>query len=230
MSAPDHAKCDHELGMRVHQHLLSKGLETPMKEKLDHIGLFDHEMVERIAPRFKEIMEILSLDLSDDSLADTPTRWAKMMVEEMCSGLDYARFPKCTAVKNKMMLGSAGGFVLEDDIRVSSMCEHHFVTIDGLANVAYIPEEKVLGLSKLNRIVDFFSRRPQIQERLTAQIAEAISFVADTPHVIVQINAVHHCVKSRGIRDANSSTSTLVGLGAFTTNGPTRTEFLSRLK
>ena len=174
----------------------------------------------------KHIMHVLGLDLTDDSLEETPKRIAKMYVRELFWGLDYEHFPKCTAIENKMDYRNS--FVLEKTITVHSSCEHHLVTIDGFATVAYIPHNKVLGLSKLNRIVQYFAKRPQVQERLTEQIAETISFVAETPDVAVYVDAVHYCVKSRGIQDVSSSTITLATRGKFAEpDSEVRREFLN---
>jgi GTP cyclohydrolase IA len=222
MSHPAH-KSNAELGLKVHQHLVSKGLETPVTDKV--LGNND-EKIEIIAPLFKQIMETLGLDLTDDSLEDTPRRVAKMYVNEIFWGLDYTKFPKCTAIDNKMDYKHS--FVLERNINVQSNCEHHFVVIDGVATVAYIPHKKVLGLSKLNRIVEFFAKRPQVQERLTEQICETISFIAETDDVAVYIDAQHYCVKSRGIQDTGSSTVTLSTRGLFAqADSEVRREFLN---
>ena len=170
-------------------------------------------------------MKVLGLDLKDDSLMDTPNRIAKMYVNEIFWGLDYSAFPKCTAVDNKMKYEN---MIVETNISVQSNCEHHFVVIDGLATVAYIPNKKVLGLSKINRVVEYFSKRPQIQERLTEQIAATISFVTGTPDVAVYLEAVHYCVKSRGIQDTGSSTCTLAVDGVFgEDSSDIRREFLN---
>lgn len=222
MSHPVH-KNNAELGLRVHKHLVSKGLETPITDKV--FGN-NEEKIDEIVPHFHKIMEILGLDLADDSLEDTPRRVAKMYVNEIFWGLDYTKFPKCTAIDNKMDYKHS--FVLERNINVQSNCEHHFVVIDGLATVAYIPHKKVLGLSKLNRIVEFFAKRPQVQERLTEQICEAISFITETPDVAVYIDAAHFCVKSRGIQDTGSSTVTLSTRGLFAEpDSEVRREFLN---
>ena len=222
MSHPAH-KSNAELGLKVHQHLLSKGLETPITDK---VLANNDEKIEAIAPLFKQIMDTLGLDLTDDSLEDTPRRVAKMYVNEIFWGLDYTKFPKCTAIDNKMDYKHS--FVLERNINVQSNCEHHFVVIDGVATVAYIPHNKVLGLSKLNRIVEFFAKRPQVQERLTEQICEAISFIAETDDVAVYIDAQHYCVKSRGIQDTGSSTVTLSTRGLFAeATAEVRREFLN---
>jgi GTP cyclohydrolase I len=169
--------------------------------------------VANMIPHIGEMMKIMGLDMTDDSLMDTPKRVAKLIVYEQMSGLNYRNFPKCTTVINKMKYGS--NFVLEKNVRINSLCEHHLLKIDGLGAIAYIPREKVLGLSKLNRIADFFSRRPQIQERLTKQIAATIAYVSETPDVAVFIEASHDCVRTRGIEDPCSDTVTCEMLGVF---------------
>jgi GTP cyclohydrolase I len=192
----------------------------------DQVRVKNDVKIKRIAKHFTSIMEELGLDLTDDSLNDTPNRVAKMYVREIFNGLNYDNFPKCTRIENKM--GENSSFVLERNINVQSNCEHHFVIIDGKATVAYIPKKTILGLSKLNRIVQFFSKRPQVQERLTEQIAETISFITDSPDVAVYIEGVHYCVKSRGIQDVTSSTMTLATRGAFAeTKSELRREFLN---
>ena len=147
-----------------------------------------------------------------------------MYVDEIFSGLDYARFPKATAIDNKMGVEE---MVKVDDISVVSTCEHHFITIDGVASVAYIPAGKIIGLSKINRIVRFFAQRPQVQERMTQQILVALQTLLDTEHVAVTINAAHYCVKARGVMDANSRTQTTALGGDFKSDARTRAEFLS---
>lgn len=223
MSHPIH-KNNAELGLAVHKHLVSKGLETPMTDLVT--SQTAQEKIDGITPHFYSIMEILGLDLTDDSLSDTPSRVAKMYVNEIFWGLNYEKFPKCTAIDNKMDYKHS--FVLERNINVQSSCEHHLVVIDGAATVAYIPHEKVLGLSKLNRIVEFFAKRPQVQERLTEQICETISFITGSPDVAVYVDAVHYCVKSRGIQDTGSSTVTLSTRGLFAeAESEVRREFLN---
>lgn len=216
-------KCDPELGRAVHQHLLNIGMETPgvsMFQTMDR-----KDKIQKIRDHFTEIMNILGLDLSDDSLMDTPNRVAKMYVNEIFWGLDVDSFPKCTAVENKMKYDE---MVIERDINVQSNCEHHFVVIDGLATIGYIPNKKVLGLSKLNRIVEYFSKRPQIQERLTEQVFHALCFILDTEDVAVVINAQHYCVKSRGVEDTGSSTITSkLGGGFKDKDSPLRQEFMA---
>lgn len=211
---------DLTLGQSVRLHLISKGVETPVKEYKKYDKDFSRKQIEN---HFKSIMELLNLDLENDSLKDTPRRVAKMYVDEIFSGLDYRNFPKCTTVQNEMKYDE---MVVVKNITSLSNCEHHFVVIDGLARVAYIPNEKVLGLSKINRIVEFFSKRPQIQERLTEQIFHALCHILETDNVAVHIDAVHYCVKSRGVRDLNSSTETTRLGGAFKTNPEVRAEFL----
>jgi len=221
-------KCDPDLGRLVNEHMVSIGLETPMTNRV-----YDNNenKIMAISTHMTEVLKTLGLDLSDDSLMDTPNRIAKMYVNEIFCGLDYSQFPKCTTIENKMGKNSSGSFVVERNINVQSNCEHHFVVIDGKACVAYIPRAKVLGLSKLNRIVEFYAKRPQVQERLTEQIAAAISFVTETEDVAVYLDAVHYCVKSRGIQDTGSSTCTLAVDGVFAEhNSDIRREFLNLVR
>ena len=213
-------KTDPELGQKVHEHLVKMGVETPLKDTgqiIDRKG-----KIEVIEVLFANIMRTLGLDLTDDSLVDTPKRVAKMYVNEIFWGLDYEAFPKCTAVDNKMKYNE---MVCERNINVQSNCEHHFVVIDGLATVAYVPNQKVLGLSKINRIVEYFSKRPQIQERLTEQIFHTLQYILETEDVAVMIDAQHYCVKSRGVEDTGSSTVTSKLGGGFKTDPAARAEF-----
>ena len=215
-------KCDPELGRKVHEHLLKMGVETPITPNTSTIDR--KERISLIEGHFKEIMQLLDLDLSDDSLMDTPKRVAKMYVNEIFWGLDYDAFPKCTTVDNKMHYDE---MVVERNVSVQSNCEHHFVVIDGLATVAYVPKQKVLGLSKINRIVEYFSKRPQIQERLTEQVFHTLQYILDTEDVAVMIDAQHYCVKSRGVEDTGSSTVTVRLGGGFKTDPSARAEFLA---
>ena len=216
-------KLNAELGWKVHDHLVKLGLETPMT---DLVKEDSEKKIASITDSFSDIMIELGLDTTDDSLCDTPSRVAKMYVNEIFYGLDYNKFPKCTAIENKM--SHNGSFVLEKNINVQSNCEHHFVVIDGLATIAYLPGKKVLGLSKLNRIVQFFAKRPQVQERLTEQIRATIQFVSESEDVAVYIDAKHWCVKSRGIQDQTSSTVTLSVGGVFAEKtSEIRKEFLN---
>lgn len=199
--------------------LLERGLETPMTAN----ELSRDQRYSKIKDAFTEIMESLGLDLRDDSLEETPHRIAKMYVDEIFGGLDYAQFPKITLIENKMNVEE---MVCVEDIDLTSTCEHHFVTIDGSAKVAYIPKTTVIGLSKINRLVQFFSQRPQVQERLTQQVLVAMQTLLDTEDVAVTINAVHYCVKARGVRDGNSSTRTTSLGGVFKSDPASRAEFL----
>lgn len=214
-------KCDPILGQQVHEHLVKMGVETPMMPNFNH---YDRtKKIEMIEGYFRNIMHTLGLDLSDDSLIETPKRVAKMYVNEIFWGLDFEAFPKCTTVDNKMKYDE---MVVERNVNVQSNCEHHFVVIDGVATIAYIPNEKVLGLSKINRIVEYFSKRPQIQERLTEQVYHALQYILDTDNIGVVIHAQHFCVKSRGVEDTGSSTVTSKLGGVFKTDPNVRTEFM----
>lgn len=218
-------KTDSVLGLKVSEMLLKKGIETPMVNPQAGPGwLTNTHRSTEIALLFKKIMEELQLDLKDDSLCGTPERVARMFTEEIYSGLDYANFPKITTIQNKMGYDE---MLVEKAVAVRSSCEHHFVVIDGIATVAYVPNKKVIGLSKINRLVNFFARRPQVQERLTEQIHATLCYILETPNVAVVVDAVHFCVKHRGITDANSSTITSKLGGVFRTNDSARAEFLN---
>lgn len=206
---------------QVRDALIAAGLETPLLPST----LTTDQKYEKLKSLFTDVVSTLGLDLSDDSLNETPHRIAKMYVREIFSGLDYGNFPKITAIDNKM---SVDEMVTVSGITVTSTCEHHFVTIDGIAKVAYIPKDKVIGLSKINRIVRFFAQRPQVQERLTQQILLSLQTLLGTDDVAVSINATHYCVKSRGIMDAGSATSTTALGGSFKENAQTRNEFLNQ--
>lgn len=205
---------------RVRNALLEKGLETPLVP----VNATSEEKKERIAASVRTIMQTLGLDLTDDSLEDTPNRIARMYVDEVFSGLNYENFPKVTLIENKMGVDE---MIKVKDITLTSTCEHHFVTIDGIAKVAYMPKKKIIGLSKFNRIVQFFAQRPQVQERLTQQILVALQTLLETDNVAVTITATHFCVKTRGVRDASSSTTTTALGGYFKTNPASRHEFLT---
>ncbi len=181
----------------------SKGIETPMH---DHaFDLSDEEKIEQIRTHFQSIMEILGLDLEDDSLKDTPNRVAKMYVEEIFCGLNPKNKPTVSVFDNTYQYEDV---LIEKDILVQSCCEHHFLPFTGKAHVAYIPTDKVVGLSKINRVVDYYSRRPQVQERLTLQIADELKKVLKTDDVAVYIESKHMCVAMRGIKDDSSTTIT----------------------
>lgn len=195
-------------------------IETPLKK--DAFDLDDETKIAGIEFHFKEIMELLGLDLTDDSLKGTPHRVAKMYVKEIFSGLNPTNKPDIKLFDNKYRYKE---MLVEKDITFYSNCEHHFVPIIGKAHVAYISQGKVIGLSKLNRIVQFYAKRPQVQERLTIQIAEEIKKAVNSDDVAVIIDAVHLCVSSRGIQDITSSTITSSYSGKFN-NEVTRLEFL----
>ena len=203
----------------VRDSLIVHGLETPLIDN----GLSNVEKYQRVKAAMTEVVSTLGLDLNDDSLAETPHRIAKMYVQEIFSGLDYSAFPKISVIENKM---GADEMITVDNISLTSTCEHHFVVIDGVAKVAYIPSRNIIGLSKINRIVNFFAQRPQVQERLTRQILIALQTILETDDVAVSIKATHYCVKSRGVKDANSQTST-TALGGCFKDANTRAEFLS---
>lgn len=190
------------------------------------LELDDDEKIKLISKHFKQIMLLLGLDLNDDSLKGTPDRVAKMYVKEIFSGLNPGNKPDVTLFENKYHYGQ---MLVEKNITVYSSCEHHFVPIIGKAHVAYYPNGKVIGLSKINRIVQYFSKRAQVQERLTEQIAEALKQALHTDDVAVVVDAVHLCVTSRGIGDVNSSTITSHYSGKFLSE-EIKKEFLSFLK
>lgn len=202
------------------QEILGHVTPTPMVDN----GLSEGQKIETIAKNFKEILTTLGMDLSNDSLKDSPKRIARMYVREVFKGLNPENFPKITVIENDMNYDQ---MVVVRDVTILSTCEHHFVTIDGKATIAYIPHQKVIGLSKINRIADFFSRRPQVQERLTKQIADCLTHVLETENVAVHINARHYCVISRGVQDSHSTTITSDLRGDFKKRFETRSEFLS---
>lgn len=216
-------KYDSELGHQVATHLSSLGIETPFGTGGSK-GLYQIETVER---QHALIMRHLGLDLSDESLKDTPRRVAKMYCEEIFQGLDYSKFPRCTLFGNGI---KADELLIEKNIDVLSVCEHHFVPFIGKAQVGYIPKEGLVGLSKLNRVVDFFSRRPQVQERLTLQIYHALQFILKTDDVAVTIEASHMCIRLRGVQQDGSSTISSKMGGKFFNNPSLRQEFLSLVR
>jgi len=203
---------------------ISTSVETPLRP--DAFELDDETKIELIEERFREIMEIMGLDLTDDSLSGTPHRVAKMYVKEIFSGLNPANRPDIKLFENKYQYKE---MLVEKDITFYSNCEHHFVPIMGKAHVAYISNGKVIGLSKLNRIVQYYAKRPQVQERLTMQIANEIKRVLQTDDVAVLIDAAHLCVSSRGVQDINSSTVTAEYSGKFKSEG-TKSEFLKYIE
>lgn len=197
--------------------------ETPLRE--DAFEMSDDEKIDKIESHFKSIMNIMGMDLSDDSLKGTPRRVAKMYVKEIFSGLNPENKPAIRLFENKYNYNQ---MLVEKDITLFSNCEHHFVPIIGKAHVAYISSGKVIGLSKLNRIVQYFSQRPQVQERLNIQIANEIKKALGTEDVAVVIDASHLCVSSRGIKDTTSSTITAEYSGKFL-EADTRNEFLKHI-
>lgn len=188
----------------------------------DAFDLSDERKMEIIEDKFREIMETMGLDLNDDSLKGTPHRVAKMFVQEIFNGLNPDNKPKVSVFENKFKYGE---MLVEKNINMNSTCEHHFLPIVGKAHVAYISSGEVIGLSKINRIVDYFARRPQVQERLTVQVANELKTILKTDDVAVVIDAKHMCVSSRGIQDESSSTVTAEYSGKFKDKS-VREEFL----
>lgn len=196
--------------MEIGDDHLYTGLNTPLKK--DAFAISDEEKKNKISMLFEEIMDVMGLDLTDDSLKGTPDRVAKMYIEEIFSGLNPSNKPKIALFENKYQYNQ---MLVEKNITLYSNCEHHFVPIIGKAHVAYISSGKVIGLSKLNRIVQYYSKRPQVQERLTNQIGEELKNILKTEDVAVIIDAKHLCVSSRGIKDESSATVTSFYSGAF---------------
>ena len=198
----------------------STSIKTPLLA--DAFYRSDEEKIKKIQHHFKMIMQEMGLDLTDDSLSGTPYRVAKMYVKELFYGLNPANKPKLSIFENKYGYKK---MLIEQNITIDSACEHHFLPIIGHANVAYIPKDKVIGLSKINRLVDYYARRPQVQERLVLQILNDLQEVLDTKDVIVSVTAKHLCVSSRGIKDQSSFTTTLEYGGCFSKT-EVRNEFL----
>lgn len=200
---------------------IGTSLETPLRE--DAFAMTDELKIELIEKHFREIMNILGLDLTDDSLKGTPHRVAKMYVKEVFSGLNPKNKPAAKLFENKFKYNE---MLVEKDITFHSHCEHHFVPIYGKAHVAYISNGSVIGLSKINRIVQYFAQRPQVQERLNMQIGNALKEALGTEDVAVILDAYHMCVSSRGVKDTNSSTVTSFYSGKFEQEEQSRNEFL----
>jgi len=198
----------------------STSIKTPLRA--DAFDTSDDEKIKNIQHHFKMIMQEMGLDLTDDSLSGTPYRVAKMYVKELFYGLNPANKPKLSIFENKYGYKK---MLIEQNITIDSACEHHFLPIIGHANAAYIPKDKVIGLSKINRLVDYYARRPQVQERLVLQILNDLQEVLDTKDVIVSVTAKHLCVSSRGIKDQSSFTTTLEYGGCFSKT-EVRNEFL----
>ncbi len=203
---------------------ISTSIDTPMRD--DAFEMSDAEKMKKIQYHFSEIMETLGLDLTDDSLKGTPERVARMYVQEIFSGLDPANKPKIALFENRYQYNQ---MLVEKDITFYSNCEHHFVPIFGKAHLAYISSGQVIGLSKLNRIVQYFAKRPQVQERFTMQIAKELQSVLGTEDVAVIIDAKHMCVSSRGVQDSNAATLTSFYGGKFQEDA-TKQEFLKYIE
>jgi GTP cyclohydrolase I len=203
---------------------IGTSIDTPMR--VDAFDLSDDEKVAAIEDKFRDIMNIMGMDLTDDSLQGTPHRVAKMFIKEIFYGLNPANKPKISVFENKFKYGE---MLVEKNINMNSTCEHHFLPIVGKAHVAYISSGEVIGLSKINRIVDYYARRPQVQERLTVQIANELKSILKTDDVAIVIDAKHMCVSSRGIQDESSSTLTAEYSGKFK-DKTVREEFLRYLE
>jgi GTP cyclohydrolase I len=203
---------------------IATSMETPLRE--DAFEMNDELKIELIQKHFKEIMHILGLDLNDDSLKGTPNRVAKMFVKEVFSGLNPTNKPQVKLFENKYQYNE---MLIEKNITLYSYCEHHFVPIIGKVHVAYISNGQVIGLSKINRLVEYYAKRPQVQERLTNQIGEALKEALQTNDVAVIIDAVHLCVASRGIKDTSSSTITSFYSGKFEEE-KVKAEFINLVK
>ena len=199
-------------------------VNSPLRE--DAFEMHDELKIQFIQKHFKEIMNIMGLDLTNDSLRETPHRVAKMFVKEIFSGLNPANKPDVKLFENEYQYNE---MLIEKNIALYSYCEHHFVPIIGKAHVAYVSNGKVIGLSKINRLVQYYAKRPQVQERLTNQIAEAIKEALQTDDVAIVIDAVHLCVASRGVNDTNSSTITSYYSGKFKED-TVKNEFLTLIK
>ncbi|MCR6642442.1 MAG: GTP cyclohydrolase I FolE [Sporocytophaga sp.] len=203
---------------------IGTSIETPLRT--DAFEINDDVKIELIQKHFREIMFLLGLDLRDDSLNGTPHRVAKMYVKEVFSGLNPANKPRIKLFDNKYQYNE---MLIEKDITLYSCCEHHFVPIIGKAHVAYISKGKVIGLSKINRLVQYYAKRPQVQERLTNQIAEGLKEALQSEDVAVIVDAIHLCVSSRGVQDISSSTITANYSGAFQ-KAKRKEEFLSLIR
>jgi GTP cyclohydrolase I len=216
-----HSSNDPELGTKVFNALYEKKLDSLRNEaNIDWAkGVFFYGI--------RDGLTNLGLDIQDPSIKDTPKRFANMFVDELCWGLNYDNFPKCTTTPNDM---SYDQMVLVRGIQTTSLCEHHLQTIDGVTHIAYIPKDKVMGLSKFARVTNFFARRPQIQERMTEQIHAALCYILDTDDIAVVVNAVHYCMKARGVEQQNCSTQTDKCSGRFLSQAPLRQEFLHAIR
>lgn len=200
---------------------------TPLVKKKSPLS--DEEKIEIIADKFKDIMEVLGLDLTNDSLAKSPYRVAKMYVKEIFSGLNEANFPTMSFFENEFCLREQSNRVFTK-VAFMSFCEHHFVPMTGFVYVAYLPKKKIIGISKIYRIVQFFSKRPQLQERLTAQIADCLAILLQVEDVAVSITAHHHCLMVEGIQEEKNQTITNVLRGEFYHSGALKQEFFASIR
>ncbi|WP_088162518.1 GTP cyclohydrolase I FolE [Sphingobacterium sp. G1-14] len=205
------------------QHMMTS-MDTPLRP--DAFDRTDEEKISKISQLFKDIMYELGLDLQDDSLSGTPHRVAKMYINELFHGLNPVNKPKLSTFENRYGYNK---LLIEKDMRVNSACEHHFLPIVGRAHIGYIPKDRVIGLSKINRIVDYYAHRPQVQERLTLQIYNELRSTLATDDIIVVIDADHLCVSARGVKDTSSCTTTLEYSGIFLSESK-RNEFFNLLK
>ena len=217
-----------------HYNISSDQRQLSTEDILSHVDSFytkpnplpDIEKENEIAKHFESIMRILGLDLEDSELKKSPRRVAKMYVQEIFQGLNPIHFPKITTMKNSLQYNQ---MIFVKKIKIITFCEHHFATIHGSADIAYIPHQHIVGLSKINRIAHFFSKRPQVQERLTKQIADALCYILDTSHVAVTISARHYCVIARGVEDTDSITNTYDLRGDFKENSKVRMDYMQAL-
>ena len=223
-SAPSAPQDPNDLIDAIGDEHVGTSIDTPLRS--DAFDMSDEDKIQAIQAKFRDIMEILGLDLTDDSLAGTPHRVAKMYVQEIFGGLNPANHPDVKTFDN---VYGYDHMLVERNITLNSTCEHHFLPIVGVAHVAYIPGERVVGLSKLNRIVDHYAKRPQVQERLTRQIAESLRELLGTDDVAVVLDAKHLCVSSRGIQDEGSSTVTSHMGGRFSTDESLKREFYAQV-
>ena len=223
-SAPNAPQDPNDLIDAIGDEHVGTSIDSPLRS--DAFDLSDEDKIQAIQAKFRDIMEILGLDLTDESLAGTPHRVAKMYVQEIFGGLNPANHPDVKTFDN---VYGYDHMLVERNITLNSTCEHHFLPIVGVAHVAYIPGERVVGLSKLNRIVDHYAKRPQVQERLTRQIAESLRELLGTDDVAVVLDAKHLCVSSRGIQDEGSSTVTSHMGGRFSTDESLKREFYAQV-
>ena len=224
-STPNASQGTHHNVDAIGDEHVGTSIDTPLRDNA--FDMSDGAKIEAIASKFREIMEIMGLDLTDDSLSGTPHRVAKMYVQEIFAGLNPANHPDVKTFDN---VYGYDHMLVERNITLNSTCEHHFLPIVGVAHVAYIPEGKVVGLSKLNRIVDHYAKRPQVQERLSRQVLKALQEILGTQNVAVVMDAKHLCVSSRGIQDEGSSTVTASYGGLFETAPEVRAEFLQHIE